>query len=171
MLPNQYNYDAAGNLIGGYEFFVENGITYQRHFTGQADWLSVHQCNPKLVGNLILRPDVTWVSDSAFYQCENLFSIRLPDGVTHIEELAFDGCSLLTEVTMPAGAIVDIGAFNNCHSLRRLVLTGDADAAALTNCLRWVLTEQQLRSLTLCGTAGSAVQQAAHNLGCAFEAL
>ena len=171
MLPNQYIYDDAGNLIGGYEFFVENGITYQRHFNGQTDWLSVHQCSPKLVGNLILRPDVTWVSDSAFYQCENLFSIRLPAGVTHIEELAFDGCTLLTEVTMPAGVCVDVGAFNDCHSLRRIVLTGDADAALLTNSLRWGLTEQQLCSLTLCGAAGSAAQQAARNLGCAFEAL
>lgn len=43
------------------------------------------------------------IGERAFWKCDNLTSITLPDGVTSIGENAFQGCKGLTEITIPNG--------------------------------------------------------------------
>ena len=58
----------------------------------------------------------TEIPDSAFYDCDGLTNITIPDSVTSIGHNAFYSCSGLTSITIPAG-ITRIAeyAFSNCE--------------------------------------------------------
>ena len=62
--------------------------------------------------------DVTTIGEWAFYWCESLTSVTIPDSVTTIGYAAFWGCNSLTSVTIP-DSVTTIGedAFNSCSSL------------------------------------------------------
>ena len=66
---------------------------------------------------------VAYIADGAFYQCDSLTSITLPDGVTSIGESAFSWCDSLTGITLPDG-VTSIGnsAFRSCFSLTDITL-------------------------------------------------
>ena len=65
---------------------------------------------------------VTAVANSAFYDCNQLTSISLPECVTSIGEYAFQNCSSLTSITIPE-AVTSIGvrAFSGCNALKSVV--------------------------------------------------
>ena len=59
------------------------------------------------------------IGPEAFYNCAGLRgTITIPEGTTHIGELAFCGCSEVSEVVLPR-TVRTIGkaAFNNCTKL------------------------------------------------------
>ena len=61
--------------------------------------------------------------DCAFYNCRNLVSISLPEGVTSIGLNAFYGCSSLASISLPEG-VTSIGSsvFYGCSSLTSISL-------------------------------------------------
>ena len=66
---------------------------------------------------------VTSIGSSAFFGCDALTSITIPDSVTRIGNWAFLGCSALTSVTIP-DSVTYIGdrAFESCSSLEDIVI-------------------------------------------------
>ena len=74
-------------------------------------------------GILTFDGDVTYVGDSAFYECFDLTSVIIPDSVTSIGAEAFASCSSLTSVTIPEG-VTTIGnyAFCECTSLTSITI-------------------------------------------------
>lgn len=67
---------------------------------------------------------VTSISNKAFYDCNNLIEIVIPNSVTYIGSYAFSGCSSLTEIVIP-DSITSIGehAFGDCFSLTDVYYT------------------------------------------------
>ena len=76
---------------------------------------------------------VTSIGDSAFYYCDMLKSVTIPDSVTSIEGGAFSGCSGLTSVTIPS-SVTSIGeyAFDGCSGLTGMTFSGK-DKATVQN--------------------------------------
>ena len=66
---------------------------------------------------------MTSIGDSAFYGCNGLTSITIPDGVTSIGSDAFRDCTGLTSITIPAG-VTSIGsyAFYGCSGLASITI-------------------------------------------------
>ena len=66
---------------------------------------------------------VTSIGEGAFWECDGLVSVMIPDSVTSIGWGAFHGCSGLTSVTIP-GNVKEIGeeAFWDCHALVSVTL-------------------------------------------------
>ena len=61
---------------------------------------------------------VTEIADSAFYECWNLESVVIPEGITYIGASAFKWCESLTSVAIPSTVTwLGGGAFYQCESL------------------------------------------------------
>lgn len=67
---------------------------------------------------------VTNIGDYAFEYCTKLRNLTIPDGVTHIGKTAFWHCNSMTNIVIPS-SVVNIGesAFYDCSSLRSVTLS------------------------------------------------
>ena len=67
---------------------------------------------------------LTTIGKSAFYECDNLISVTIPDSVTTIGDEAFSYCSSLTSVTIPDSVTtIGVEAFEDCSSLTSVYIS------------------------------------------------
>lgn len=74
--------------------------------------------NGKKPGGDVVLIKGTTIPDYTFYNCTDLTSITIPDGITSIGDYAFSGCTGLTSVEIP-DSVTSIGehAFDGCTGL------------------------------------------------------
>ena len=103
----------------------ENGHAVIPEGTIRVDYYAFYQCE-KLVSVSI--PDtVAIIEEGAFAHCENLTSITLPSSLGFIEEAAFFGCKGLGSIVIPNGVkMIDARAFAECTSLTEVHLPAGA---------------------------------------------
>ena len=66
---------------------------------------------------------VTSIGDDAFNGCSALTSVTIPASVTSIGERAFQGCKSLTSVVIPEGVTeISYGAFQGCSSMTSVTI-------------------------------------------------
>ena len=72
---------------------------------------------------IILLSNLTSIGDYAFYDCNSLTSIEIPNSVTSIGKYAFGDCNSLTSVSLPS-TLTSIGssAFSGCSSLTSIII-------------------------------------------------
>ena len=69
---------------------------------------------------------IRFIGDWAFWDCNGLTSINIPNSVTSIGEWAFYNCSSLTNVTIPSSVrSIDKFAFARCINLDSVVFKGN----------------------------------------------
>ena len=66
---------------------------------------------------------VTNIGQNAFYECDSIRNVVIPDGVTKIENWTFNRCSGLTSVSLP-NSVMHIGdaAFYQCYNLEDVTI-------------------------------------------------
>lgn len=63
------------------------------------------------------------IADSAFYKCDKIENIFIPDSVTSIGECAFEGCANLTSIEIPYGVTeIKANTFLECTHLKSVVI-------------------------------------------------
>ena len=78
------------------------------------------------IRKIVVQQGVTTIGDYAFYGCENVTSVTLPDTVTQIGKLAFYGCKNLRTLTIPDSVLtVEDYAFAKA-GLQSIVFRGSA---------------------------------------------
>lgn len=67
---------------------------------------------------------VTTISGYAFFGCENISSLIIPEGITSIEKYAFAGCKGLTSITIPESVtnIQNNTIFSDCSNLTSVTI-------------------------------------------------
>jgi hypothetical protein len=106
----------------------------------------------------------TVIEYGAFYECNNLTSILLPECVTSIGNYAFSGCSSLTSIVLPEG-VTTIGnsAFDACYKLVSITIPRSMKTIgknAFYICIDledvyYFGTEEEWNSITLLGNNNS----------------
>ncbi|MGM9664021.1 MAG: leucine-rich repeat domain-containing protein, partial [Eubacteriales bacterium] len=104
--------------IGGYAFSGCSSLESITVEEGNTVYHSSGNCLIKTEAKVLIAgcknsmiPDdgsVTSIGGSAFYDCDSLTSITIPEGVTSIGWAAFRGCSSLTSITIP-DSVTSIG--------------------------------------------------------------
>jgi len=79
------------------------------------------------IKRVIIENGVESVGNFAFYECENITSVTLPDTITEIGIWAFYGCSDLTSIRIPSG-VTRVGAFAFEQSAIKDFYTSDISA-------------------------------------------
>ena len=81
--------------------------------------------NCESLTSIIIPNGVTSIGDSVFLYCESLTSITIPNGVTRIGNSAFIWCESLVSITIPDSVkIIGRDAFLNCYKLANVFYTG-----------------------------------------------
>lgn len=90
------------------------------------------------LNNLFFPDSVTEIGADAFLYCTSLESIKIPSGVTQIDNGVFSGCTNLKEVSLP-DTLTSIGynSFEKCESLESIKIPDSVTSiwnAAFRNC-------------------------------------
>lgn len=106
--------DVSGKLTISGEGEMEN-YTYSRH----APW-DAHKASIFFV---VINKGITSIGDYAFYECESIKHINIPETIHTFGQFAFFSCVSLSEITIPSGVKkIGSGTFSNCTKISEINL-------------------------------------------------
>jgi len=81
------------------------------------------------IGTIIFEGEIDTIGKKAFYKCNNVSQIHLPNSVTYIGDNAFGGCYLLDSINIPQGVnYIGENAFSSCYPLRTIDIPEGIDS-------------------------------------------
>lgn len=112
-----FTFTASAATSGNYTYTV----TYSK--------ATITACDTSISGDVIIPSkingyQVTGISSSAFWNCSQITSITIPNGVTEIGDYAFKYCTNLTSITIPE-SVTSIGnyVFDYCTNLANVYIS------------------------------------------------
>ncbi|MBR5240254.1 MAG: leucine-rich repeat protein [Clostridia bacterium] len=123
--------------VGSSNSYLTNATIHFDPFFGNVTYtitngeVTITDCDTAVEGELVI-PDtvkgypVTAIGNSAFYSCNKLTGITIPDSVATIGNQAFRSCSMLSGITIPK-SVTTIGdeAFSTCSGLTKFTVDGN----------------------------------------------
>lgn len=111
----------SSNMYGEDINLTVNNFHYTLHENGTATFVGVKSEKPQELelGNVVIPATISneekeyqivTIGKQAFYKCEKLTSVIIPEGVNKIEGEAFRGCTALKDITIPP-SVTQIGAW------------------------------------------------------------
>ena len=104
-----------------------DGINYSYDINSECKTAKVVGKNTNLSGDIVIPPTISVdgiecsvisIEYRAFYNCGDIYSMTIPEGVTSIGKQSFYGCSGLSKLTIPLSVTtIDTEAFYKCTSL------------------------------------------------------
>lgn len=80
-------------------------------------------CNCKDLASIKLPKSIKSIGEDAFESCDNLKNIDIPSSVTEIGDTAFGSCENLQSINLPDGLLtIGEGAFEYCQSLTQITI-------------------------------------------------
>lgn len=114
-----------------YDFSSVSPSGHTLYYQINGDAVTLVEGDVQPTGNVVIPESVTYMGvtfpvtsiDHAFYYCQGLTSVVIPNGVTTITNYAFGYCSSLTSVTIPS-SVTNINnlAFYDCTGLTSIVI-------------------------------------------------
>ena len=75
------------------------------------------------INAIVVEDGVTTVGNNAFYECKNVTSVSLPEGLKRIGIAAFAYCEKLENISIPGSVdTIDKSAFCECLNLKKIVI-------------------------------------------------
>lgn len=95
----------------------EFGVKYSK------DWKRLLKAPQNLEGDYSIREGAKVIEKKAFFECNSLKTVNIPNSVTIIEEWAFLGCCSLRSIDIPDSVTkMGVSAFCNCNSLKSITI-------------------------------------------------
>ena len=102
---------------------LENAVKDEFGVKYSKDWKRLLRKPKSLRGKYSIRKGVKVIGNGAFFWCESLTSINIPNSVTTIGEVAFGMCESLTNINIPNSVTtIGNGAFSRCNSLTSITI-------------------------------------------------
>ena len=157
--------------IGAYGLYAKEILSLRIPATVKnVGFYGVAGCSKLITVGFADGAELTELGRYAFYQCERLQEVSLPDSVKRIGDDAFYGCYRLTAVSLPQG-LESIGgsAFYNCYHLTEIAVPSTVqtiDTYAFFNCytLAEVRNDSEAIALTKGGTDNGYLAYYARNV-------
>ena len=102
---------------------IAESITYKEmeYNVTAIDYSAFYDCDD--LTSVKIGDNVTTIGYAAFQDCISLTGVVIGNGVTSIGDYAFDHCWSLTEIVMPSGVTnIGEGAFAYCNSLTKIII-------------------------------------------------
>lgn len=135
---NSYESRLSNSYAG---FIVEDGNEYFAVYDGalySKDGKTLYAVPQKTEGTFAVRKGTAVIMQNAFYECDALTEVTMPDSVYSIGTEAFEGCHFLKELYLSKN-LKSIGsyAFSDCRQLRKIDLPDTLQSlgnSAFANC-------------------------------------
>ena len=129
-LSMRNNFAPLQDLLNAVE--DEFGVKYSK------DWKRLLKAPQNLEGEYSIREGAKVIEKKAFFECNSLKSVIIPNSVTIIEEWAFLGCYSLRSIDIPDSVTkMGVSAFRHCNSLKSVNISGGVTTigdSAFANC-------------------------------------
>ena len=133
--------------LGNWEYVLweESGTMEMVSFPENAEEVPFREL-PESISSVQVADGITAIPDDAFWGCETLVDVTLPQTVRTIGKGAFGQCVNLTQVNVPEGVTsIGDGAFLMCGSLTRLTIP-DSVTSIEGNPFQYMSAEIQVSS-------------------------